>query len=124
MTGNPAIDAIIVRANAYYHECVRRNGYPPIRFRVTDQEYRFLQICESSYELDLWHSDDRQEIYLCGMLVYHPRHLVYHPGMYAMRHRSDVTLENCDTVLPTQPCHEITCPCGDVIWEYPSHDKE
>jgi hypothetical protein len=138
MTGHPEIDAILDRAQHYRHEVYRRDGLPPETFLVTEQEYFLLQHWREpswvAVNVDTLSCIDPHPLYLFGMRVVQPERMAWDRDDRWMEHLKvrlmpavwvgdpiplmcDIAAERCRTALPSRPQREVTCPCGEVIWD-------
>jgi hypothetical protein len=136
ITGNPELDALLERAYTYREKTYQRLGHLPTRVFVTEHEYdRLLRY--HGYGLSRTECFDHDELTLFGMLVVLPKRRAWDGEATSMSHAkrsprvgSDVyydpfpslpdAVTSCRTDQPLSPMREVTCPCGEVIWEMPA----
>lgn len=127
------LEDILDHAWRYFDGFYEAHGHYPTRLRVSHEAYRRLAHAPASAVFQ-WTSpcDARAGVMtLFGMEVYTTQRLPWPGRMPTMRHVPMETLggqssaakppmtsvPHCETPLPDEPCTEIACPCGEVIWD-------
>jgi hypothetical protein len=86
MSGIPAFEAIYKRAMDYRCDVITRTGVPPVRFLVTEDEWRWLAAGDRDGRFRDAPLERPQEMTLMGMQVHRPTRIAWARDGLVMEH--------------------------------------
>jgi hypothetical protein len=134
---HPEVQALLDRAETCSREVYAASGNPPARFIVTEEEYRLLQWLRApssvTVSAEMLSQVEAVPIYLFGMRVCRPVRIPWYRDSHNMEHFDLLHPSNLSHLRPTIPRElvlgpcvtehphmrqpDVTCPCGQVIWD-------